>query len=529
MQVFYANIGGGEPTLRPDFWDLLDYSVAHHVGIKFSTNGVRLDKRAAQRLARTDYVDVQISIDGATADVNDAVRGTGSFALARRAMDNLAAAGFGEFKISIVVTRQNVSQLDKFKQIADAYGARLRVTRLRPSGRGADSWADLHPTAAQQRLLYDWLSARPDVLTGDSFFHLSALGAPLPGLNLCGAGRVVCLIDPVGDVYACPFVLHEEFRAGNVREPGGFTRLWRESELLLRLREPPLRAPARRAGCSPPARAGAWPRSSLPGCRWTGRTRSACWDTASANWRQRKVVVMFDGFGVDYFENSTMPTLRRWQKEGLYRHVKGVMPSVTNANNTSICCGAFPQVHGITGNSYLDTVTGREEYMEDANLVQAPTLFEHAAKRGVSSALLSSKKKTISLLSRGTSLAMSPEEPPSEWVGRSGAAPPIYSREINYWLMRAAIYVLKNRPEIGCLYVHTTDYPMHMWAPSAKESQEHVSTIDDLLGQACAAAPDAAFLLTADHGLNHKRKCYDLDKISPVGAADSNLDLRRAR
>src|ERR1700693_26520 len=34
MQVFYANIGGGEPTLRPDFWDLLDYSVAHHVGIK---------------------------------------------------------------------------------------------------------------------------------------------------------------------------------------------------------------------------------------------------------------------------------------------------------------------------------------------------------------------------------------------------------------------------------------------------------------------------------------------------------------
>jgi mycofactocin radical SAM maturase len=238
MQVFYVNIGGGEPTLRPDFWDLLDYSVAHHVGVKFSTNGVRLDRRAARRLARTDYVDVQISVDGATADVNDAVRGAGSFAMARRAMAALAEAGFGEFKISIVVTRHNVSQLDEFKRIADSYGARLRVTRLRPSGRGADSWAGLHPTAAQQRLLYDWLSERPDVLTGDSFFHLSALGAPLPGLNLCGAGRVVCLIDPVGDVYACPFVLHEEFRAGNVREPGGFTRLWRESGLLLRLREP---------------------------------------------------------------------------------------------------------------------------------------------------------------------------------------------------------------------------------------------------------------------------------------------------
>ena len=239
---------------------------------------------------------------------------------------------------------------------------------------------------------------------------------------------------------------------------------------------------------------------------------------------QRTVVVMFDGFGIDYFENSTVPTLHRWQKEGLYKHVKGVMPSVTNANNTSICCGTFPQVHGITGNSYLDTVTGREEYMEDANLVQAPTLFEHAAKRGVTSALLSSKKKSISLLSKGTSLAMSPEEPPAEWVDRLGPAPPIYSREINYWLMRAAIYLLKNRPEIGCLYVHTTDYPMHTWAPTAKESLEHVNTIDDLLGQACAAAPDAAFLLTADHGLNHKRKCYDLDKV----LAAKSLPIRMA-
>jgi [mycofactocin precursor peptide]-tyrosine decarboxylase / 3-amino-5-[(4-hydroxyphenyl)methyl]-4,4-dimethylpyrrolidin-2-one synthase len=238
MQVFYVNIGGGEPTVRPDFWELLDYSVAHHVGVKFSTNGVRLGKEAAGHLARTDYVDVQISIDGATADVNDAIRGVGSFAMARRAMDNLAEANFGQFKISIVITRHNVTQLDQFKAIADSYGAQLRVTRLRPSGRGADTWDELHPTAEQQRQLYDWLIQRPDVLTGDSFFHLSAYGAPLPGLNLCGAGRVVCLIDPIGDVYACPFVLHDRFKAGNVRSTGGFTQVWRDSDLFRELREP---------------------------------------------------------------------------------------------------------------------------------------------------------------------------------------------------------------------------------------------------------------------------------------------------
>src|SRR6201985_3591019 len=65
MQVFYVNIGGGEPTVRRDFWEIVDYATAHHVGVKFSTNGSRITAQAAQRLAASDYVDVQISLDGA--------------------------------------------------------------------------------------------------------------------------------------------------------------------------------------------------------------------------------------------------------------------------------------------------------------------------------------------------------------------------------------------------------------------------------------------------------------------------------
>jgi mycofactocin radical SAM maturase len=239
MQVFYVNIGGGEPTVRSDFWELVEYAVAHQVGVKFSTNGVKLTPERARWLAATDYVDVQISLDGATAEVNDFVRGPGSYDTAIRAMTNLRDAGFKDFKLSVVMTRQNIGQLDQFADIADTYGAQLRITRLRPSGRGADVWDELHPTAEQQLELYDWLVGHGEkVLTGDSFFHLNALGSdPLPGLNLCGAGRVVCLIDPVGDVYACPFAIHQEFLAGNVRE-GGFGKVWAESALFDRLRGP---------------------------------------------------------------------------------------------------------------------------------------------------------------------------------------------------------------------------------------------------------------------------------------------------
>ena len=241
MQVFYVNIGGGEPTVRPDFWELVDYATAHHVGVKFSTNGVRITPARAERLAASDYVDVQISLDGATADVNDAVRGAGSYDMALRALDHLAAAGFTDAKISVVVTRHNVDQLDEFAALATRYGATLRITRLRPSGRGADVWDELHPTAEQQVQLYNWLVDRGDrVLTGDSFFHLSPLGQPgaLAGLNLCGAGRVVCLIDPVGDVYACPFAIHDRFLAGNVLSDGGFDNVWKNAPLFRELREP---------------------------------------------------------------------------------------------------------------------------------------------------------------------------------------------------------------------------------------------------------------------------------------------------
>jgi len=239
MQVFYVNIGGGEPTVRKDFWELVEYAAAHRVGVKFSTNGSRITAERAAWLAASDYVDVQISLDGATAEVNDAVRGSGSYATALTAMQRLSDAGMRDFKLSVVVTRQNVGQLDAFAEIAERYGAQLRITRLRPSGRGADVWDELHPTARQQRELYDWLARRGErVLTGDSFFHLAPFGEALPGLNLCGAGRVVCLVDPVGDVYACPFAIHDEFLAGNVREPRGFAGVWRDSELFTELRRP---------------------------------------------------------------------------------------------------------------------------------------------------------------------------------------------------------------------------------------------------------------------------------------------------
>ena len=244
---------------------------------------------------------------------------------------------------------------------------------------------------------------------------------------------------------------------------------------------------------------------------------------------QRTVVVMFDGFGMEYLEGSAMPVLKKWASEGIFAPVKAVMPSVTNCNNASICCGTWPSEHGVIGNSYFNQKTGQEDYMEDGTLLLAPTIFERAKTHGVSSALLTSKKKTTTLLGRGAEIVLAAEAPSPEWETRLGKAPGIYSREINYWIFEAALNILADRTDIGLIYVHTTDYPMHMWPPEATESQEHLAKIDTLLQRISQAAPDAAVLLTADHAMNFKKRCWDLDRALEARGTPVQISISAER
>ncbi|MGA7578313.1 MAG: alkaline phosphatase family protein [Desulfobaccales bacterium] len=226
--------------------------------------------------------------------------------------------------------------------------------------------------------------------------------------------------------------------------------------------------------------------------------------------RQRLVVALIDGLGIDYYEKSPMTVLHGMASEGFFRPVKAVVPTVTNVNNVSVCCGAWPDEHGISANSYYDSATGRAVYMNAADLIKADTIFQRALKQGVQGVLLTSKRKTVELFHKDTLLAVAAEAPPADFVERYGAPADIYSSEINEWLWGVAIDLLKTRPEIGVIYVHTTDYPMHLWAPEEAGSLQHLAKMDALLGEAQETAPDAAFFITADHGMNFKRRCWDL-------------------
>ena len=143
--------------------------------------------------------------------------------------------------------------------------------------------------------------------------------------------------------------------------------------------------------------------------------------------RQRIVVALIDGLGLDYFERGPMPVLHKMSEEGFYRPVRAVAPTVTNVNNVSVCCGAWPDEHGITANSYFDPVAGKARYMNSSDLIRCDTIFQRARKQGVGGALLTSKGKTVELFHKDTQLAIAAEAPPPEFTERFGAAPDIYT------------------------------------------------------------------------------------------------------
>ena len=210
------------------------------IGVKFSTNGAFIDAEKARRFAAMDYLDIQISLDGIDAPTNDAVRGVGSYDMARRAMDNLARGGLRPVQDQ---RRRHPPQRRPARRVQGSSPTRTARSCASP-GCGPAAAAPTRgttctrPTPSSGRSTTGcWPRARrcsPATRSSTS----TPWARPLPGLNMCGAGRVVCLIDPIGDVYACPFVIHDQFKAGSVRDDGGFATVWKHSELFLELREP---------------------------------------------------------------------------------------------------------------------------------------------------------------------------------------------------------------------------------------------------------------------------------------------------
>ena len=161
LQVFYINIGGGEPMIRRDFFEIVEHSIARDIGVKFSTNGAFITDDAARRLAAMDYLDIQISLDGLDAATNDPVRGEGSL---RHRPAGHGPPGRRRLRAVQDLDRRHPPQRRPARRVRGA-GRRPTAPSCGSPGCGRRAgaptrWHDLHPTNDQQRADLP-LAARP--------------------------------------------------------------------------------------------------------------------------------------------------------------------------------------------------------------------------------------------------------------------------------------------------------------------------------------------------------------------------------
>jgi phosphonoacetate hydrolase len=224
------------------------------------------------------------------------------------------------------------------------------------------------------------------------------------------------------------------------------------------------------------------------------------------------LILCLDGVGPDYLDLASVPTMNELSERGWRTIGQSAMPAVTNVNNVSIVTGGPPSLHGITANYYFDRATGRGVYMEAADFVLAPTIFETATRAGRRSALFTAKDKLRTLLQRGATETVSAESPPGWLVDMIGPPPPILSVEVNHWLLQAATALCQIRPP-DLLFLSTTDYAQHMYAPESAESQANLSALDSLLAELLNSGPEFSVVVTADHGMADKTRGLDLARI----------------
>lgn len=249
--------------------------------------------------------------------------------------------------------------------------------------------------------------------------------------------------------------------------------------------------------------------------------------TVSANGRNYSwprvpaIAICLDGCEPAYLdaaiEAGLMPTLKRIREQGTVRLAHSVIPSFTNPNNLSIATGTPPIVHGICGNYLYSPETGEEVMMNDPKFLRAPTVFKVFYDAGAKVAVVTAKDKLRALLGHGLrfdedrAICFSSEKSDtstksehgidnaSAWLGRT--VPEVYSAELSEFVFAAGVKLLQDwRPDV--MYLTTTDYVQHKYAPGVKQANGFYEMFDRYLTQLDALG--AAIVVTADHGMKPK-------------------------
>ena len=232
------------------------------------------------------------------------------------------------------------------------------------------------------------------------------------------------------------------------------------------------------------------------------------------------VVVCIDGGDPAYFRrflsDGAIPYIARFIRQGFSAVADGTMPSFTCPNNMSIITGTPASRHGISGNYYLDTATGKPIVMTGPELLRGDTILSRFAAAGAKVISITAKDKLRKQLGKNLDVSKGNISFSSEFAAKANlkengienvleltgmAQPDMYSMELSLFVLEAGIKLLEQkRPHL--MYLSLTDWVQHKYAPEESEAKRFYRELDARFGR--LAELGATVALTADHGMNDK-------------------------
>ena len=235
------------------------------------------------------------------------------------------------------------------------------------------------------------------------------------------------------------------------------------------------------------------------------------------------IVICLDGSQKEYLDEASKshltPNLDKIIQKGAYLLAHSAIPSFTNPNNLSIVTGQPSSVHGICGNFFYTPSTGKEVMMNDPEFLRAPTIFEKYYEAGAKIAVVTAKDKLRTLLGNGLNfndqraICFSAEKSDQANIKENGidrvndwldmSVPDVYSQDLSEFVMAAGVKLMKEfQPDI--MYLSTTDYIQHKYAPGHEVANKFYAMFDKYIG--LLDDTGATIIITADHGMKPKSK-----------------------
>ena len=234
-------LSGGEPLLRPDIFELIEYGAKKGLKMGLGSNGYLIDDAVAKKLKAAGITTVSISIDSNIPAQHDEFRGVaGAWEKAVNACKALRKNNV-LVQVNTTLTHDNYDQIDDIMTLAESIGVEnFHLFFLVPTGRGM-KLTDISPQKYEDMITNTFakvhkhrLNVRPSC--APQFMRIAkGMGLDMrQWIRGCIAGMHYCRIYPNGDVTPCPYL---PIKLGNVREQS-FKDIWFNSPVFKNLRNP---------------------------------------------------------------------------------------------------------------------------------------------------------------------------------------------------------------------------------------------------------------------------------------------------